>query len=127
MDNQEIIIGILEVSVVAILSCAIFFYLNNNLGVKPKTILIINLVCMGAIPLYGIIAMRQKWEFYLLVFIFGLQTGSQQAFTRSIFSACIPKGMISPPFFFFFFAIGFLFINQPAALFFFFCLMITVK
>ena len=43
-------------------------------------------------PIYGMVAMTCQWEFYMMCLIFGLQTGSQQAYTRSIYSSNVPQG-----------------------------------
>eukprot|EP00520_Triparma_pacifica_P020309 CAMPEP_0118671000 /NCGR_PEP_ID=MMETSP0785-20121206/21767_1 /TAXON_ID=91992 /ORGANISM="Bolidomonas pacifica, Strain CCMP 1866" /LENGTH=557 /DNA_ID=CAMNT_0006565853 /DNA_START=231 /DNA_END=1904 /DNA_ORIENTATION=- len=92
MTSGDIMLGILLVSVSAILSCVLWFNVEKRLGVPPKWILIMNLVILGLMPVYGMVAMTCQWEFYVMCFIFGLQTGSQQAYTRSIYSANVPQG-----------------------------------
>ena len=91
MESSAILLGILLVSVMAILSCVIWFQIEK-LGMPPKWILIINLTILGVMPVYGMLAMTCQWEFYLMCAIFGLMTGSQQAYTRSIFSSNVPQG-----------------------------------
>eukprot|EP00518_Triparma_eleuthera_P009223 CAMPEP_0182471984 /NCGR_PEP_ID=MMETSP1319-20130603/21320_1 /TAXON_ID=172717 /ORGANISM="Bolidomonas pacifica, Strain RCC208" /LENGTH=563 /DNA_ID=CAMNT_0024672599 /DNA_START=145 /DNA_END=1836 /DNA_ORIENTATION=+ len=91
MASGDILLGILLVSVMAILSCVIWFNIEK-LGMPPKWILITNLIILGCMPIYGMVAMTCQWEFYLMCLIFGLMTGSQQAYTRSIFSANVPQG-----------------------------------
>ena len=91
MQSSAIIIGILEVSVFAVASCFLWFWLSRRFGIAPKWILITNLTCLGVLPIYALV-IRCQWEFYLVAGLFGLQTGSQQAFTRSIFSAIVPRG-----------------------------------
>jgi len=53
---------------------------------------VINLTILGLMPVYGMVAMTCQWEFYMLCLIFGLQTGSQQAYTRSIYASNVPQG-----------------------------------
>ncbi len=92
MKSADIMLGILLVSVAAVLSCILWFNVEKKLGVPPKWILILNLIILGLMPVYGMVAMTCQWEFYLMCFIFGLQTGSQQAYTRSIYSSNVPQG-----------------------------------
>jgi len=92
MASADIMLGILLVSLSAIASCVIWFNVEKHFKLRPKTILILNLVILGCMPIYGIVAMTCQWEFYMMCLIFGLNTGSQQAYTRSIFSSIVPQG-----------------------------------
>lgn len=92
MTMFEIAIGLVLVSICAVLGCFFFMHLHDHRGYSSKTLLTTNLVLMGLIPIYGQLFMREKWEFYLGVMVFGLNTGSQQAFTRSIYASFIPFG-----------------------------------
>ena len=73
MASSDIMLGILLVSVSAIMSCVIWFNVEKRLGLRPKTILILNLIILGCMPIYGMVAMTCQWEFYMMCLIFGLQ------------------------------------------------------
>lgn len=92
MSQVQIILAIIEMSFLAVLSCAIFFWIQVRFHVAPKYILIFNLCCLGFLPVYGLISLKAQWEFFLLAAIYGLSTGSQMAYTRSMFSAAVPRG-----------------------------------
>jgi hypothetical protein len=47
---------------------------------------------MGLLLPYAMIALRAKFEFYILAVIFGLSTGPLQAYGRSIYSSITPAG-----------------------------------
>ncbi|GMH89494.1 hypothetical protein TrVE_jg5672 [Triparma verrucosa] len=91
MASSDILLGILLVSIMAIASCIIWFKIEK-MGMPPKWILITNLTILGCMPIYGMVAMTCQWEFYVMCAVFGLMTGSQQAYTRSLFSANVPQG-----------------------------------
>eukprot|EP00519_Triparma_laevis_P013967 CAMPEP_0182493834 /NCGR_PEP_ID=MMETSP1321-20130603/2719_1 /TAXON_ID=91990 /ORGANISM="Bolidomonas sp., Strain RCC1657" /LENGTH=595 /DNA_ID=CAMNT_0024696703 /DNA_START=41 /DNA_END=1828 /DNA_ORIENTATION=+ len=91
MASGDILLGILLVSIMAIASCIIWFKIEK-MGMPPKWILITNLTILGCMPIYGMVAMTCQWEFYVMCAVFGLMTGSQQAYTRSMFSANVPQG-----------------------------------
>ena len=92
MTLPEISFALIEVSICAVLGCIFFLWLHEKKGVPSKTILLINLSCMAIIPVYALLFLTQKWEFYAGIFVFGFNTGSQQAFTRSIFAQNLPYG-----------------------------------
>merc|ERR1712107_466773 len=92
MSMFDIGLALIEVSICAVIGCFFFKWLHEKKGVRAKRILMLNLMMMALIPLYGIVALKYKWEFYLGIFIFGINTGSQQAFTRSIYAHHLPNG-----------------------------------
>lgn len=92
MSVSEIGISLVLVSIAAVIGCYGYQQLHNRFNVAPKTILIINLVQMGLIPVYSMVAMTTKYEFYGAILVFGINTGSRQAFTRSIFANFVPHG-----------------------------------
>jgi UMF1 family MFS transporter len=92
MAAGDILLGVLLVSIAAIASCVIWFNIEKRLGMPPKYILVANLTILGLMPVYGYFFMTCQWEFYVMCLVFGLQTGSQQAYTRSIYSSNVPEG-----------------------------------
>ena len=89
---QYIMASILLVSLCCVASCAFFFWLESKYSVNPKKILMGVLIAEGFLPVYALFALTKQIEFYFLVGVFGLLDGARQAYTRSIFTACIPKG-----------------------------------
>lgn len=101
MSGFEIGLALIEVSICAVLGCVFFMWLHESKGVSSLKILATNLAMMGIIPIWGILLMTQKWEFYAAIFLFGINTGSQQAFTRSIYAHHVPTGRESEYFSFY--------------------------
>jgi len=92
MSMSQILLGLIEVSIFAVAGCYFFKWIHERFRVSAKYILILNLCLMGILPIYSLFFMTQVWEFYFLIFFFGINTGSQQAFTRSIFAHNLPCG-----------------------------------
>lgn len=91
MGIDEILYALLGISIVAVLGCAFFLWLHEKKGISAKHILAINLSLMALIPIHAFF-LKTKWEFYLGIAVFGINTGSQQAFMRSIFAQNLPNG-----------------------------------
>lgn len=85
-------VALIEVTLLGILGCVFFKWLHESRKWRSKDILVLNLLFLGLIPLYGLLALTHTWEFYLAAAVFGFNTASQQAFTRSIFAHHIPRG-----------------------------------
>jgi len=47
---------------------------------------------MGTLPIWAALSLKTAAEFYMVAALFGLNTGSYQAFTRTIYSTLIPYG-----------------------------------
>ncbi|KAF9577006.1 Autophagy protein 22 [Lunasporangiospora selenospora] len=98
--NSALIIVALIQYVCAGLGMWFWIWLQNNKGVKPKTVIIINSCLFGLIPVYCLlglikgvsIGMKQTWEMYMLAAFFGLFIGAIGATNRVIFAMFIPLG-----------------------------------
>eukprot|EP00927_Polykrikos_kofoidii_P061797 TRINITY_DN56624_c0_g1_i1.p1 TRINITY_DN56624_c0_g1~~TRINITY_DN56624_c0_g1_i1.p1 ORF type:complete len:530 (-),score=40.61 TRINITY_DN56624_c0_g1_i1:14-1579(-) len=87
----EIILGVIEMSLAAVLGILIAVHVQGRFNVRPKSILLAALGLQAFLPLCGLF-MNSVWQLYVVAFAFGFATGPQQAFTRSLFSAMIPNG-----------------------------------
>ena len=101
MNTLQIGIALIEVTICGIVGSFFFRWLNEKCRIHSKTILLLNLFMMGLIPIYGLFAMTTVVEFYIAAGVFGFNTSSQQAFTRSIFAHYIPAGRESEYFSFY--------------------------
>ena len=88
---NDVLIALLLVSVVAPLGCVFFFALAKR-GFSSKQIIYMNLFLFILIPIYGMLGLKEQWEFYVLSGVFGFATGALASFTRSLFSSLIPAG-----------------------------------
>jgi UMF1 family MFS transporter len=87
ISNATIICLIIVISLTAIVGCILAFKCNAT----PKMLLIGCLFLQSSLPLYAL-KVDQVWQLFMIGILFGLSTGPQQAFTRSIFSSTVPKG-----------------------------------
>lgn len=101
MTSFQIGLAMIEVTVLGIIGCVFFKWLNEKHHVHSKTILLINLSAMTLIPIYSMFAMTNTWEFFISAGVFGFNTASQQAFTRSIYAHALPTGRESEYFAFY--------------------------
>ncbi|KAK4047976.1 Autophagy protein 22 [Microbotryomycetes sp. JL221] len=46
--------------------------------------------CATSVPMWGIVALRTRWQIYLLSVVFGVVFGAFQAFSRTCFSELVP-------------------------------------
>lgn len=86
-SDATIICLVIVISITAIVGCILAF----NCNATPKMLLIGSLCLQSMLPLYAL-KLDQTWQLFMIGILFGLSTGPQQAFTRSIFSSTLPKG-----------------------------------
>ena len=79
-------------------------WLQNRCGYSSSraciVVIVINIVAIGILPIYAVIGMSDSisWglksagEIFIFGGIFGLNVGSIQSFSRSLFSSMIPSG-----------------------------------
>jgi len=95
MTIESILVGLSVVPICSIIGCAIFKHLTTNTSMSSKTVLMI-CIPLGMIgPIYSITALTTPIEFYIMAAFLGFIGGPVQAFSRSIFSNCIPNGQES--------------------------------
>ncbi len=92
LGMTEILIGLLIVSVFAVIGCILFSFIGSRWKVSEFRLLQVSLVGMGLLPMYAMVALTRPVEFYVLCIFFGLFTGPQQTYTRSLFSSAVPSG-----------------------------------
>jgi len=93
----QIGITLLLVTITGAAGCLIWWKIQTTFKISQKHVLMANLSLMGIIPLWGFIGMKTgsktaDIECYLAVILFGLNTGSQQAYTRTIYATLLPYG-----------------------------------
>eukprot|EP00854_Cymbomonas_tetramitiformis_P019750 gene19750-23625_t len=97
--------GLIVISVLAPLSAFVgnFFFLKlqTMLDVKSKNMLLLNLSILALLPLWatfgwftppGGIGLKNEWEMYVFAVIYGLNLGSVQSYSRTVFADLIPAG-----------------------------------
>lgn len=85
-----------------VIGCLLWLRLSKN-SLQPRTVVLINLAIMSALPIYALLILRTKIEFFIVAAVYGLQVGAAQAFSRALFSDIIPKHLEGE--FFSFFAV----------------------
>ncbi len=66
--------------------------LSRKYNLVTKQIILVNIAIIGLIPLYAVIALKTRGEFFAVVAVFAFNYGSCMAFTRAIFSSLLPLG-----------------------------------
>lgn len=88
----QIGISLLLVSFSAVFGCFAWWKIQTSFKIAQKHVLMLNLALMAIIPVWAAGGIKTDIEFYIAVCLFGLNTGSQQAFTRTIYSTLLPYG-----------------------------------
>jgi UMF1 family MFS transporter len=96
----QIGITLLLVSASAVFGCWAWWKIQVYTKISQKHVLMLNLALMAIIPVWAR-GIKSDIEFFLVVVLYGLNTGSQQAFTRTIYSTLIPYGRESEYFSFY--------------------------
>ena len=91
LNVKELTLGMIIVSLSSFISVHLWKFLLKQFSLQPKTILMANILIMCYIPISGIF-MTTKLEYYIAIIVFGLVSGSEQSFSRSIYAQYIPSG-----------------------------------
>lgn len=91
MSSYQLGITLVIVSIAGVCGCFLFMKIHKA-GISAKNIILINLMLVGCIPLYAMYQLTTVEEFYVAVALFGINMGSQAAFTRSLYARFIPTG-----------------------------------
>ncbi|KAF9157224.1 Autophagy protein 22 [Actinomortierella ambigua] len=99
-SNDSLIIAALIQYVTAGAGITFWIYVQNNRGVKPKTVVVANAFLFGLIPLYCLlgliesspIGLKSVTELYVLALFFGFFIGAIYSSNRVVFSQLIPLG-----------------------------------
>ena len=100
LANKDIALLLIISLFGAFLGNALFTWIAKKWNIRHKLMLIFHLVSMGMLPIWILIGMIpgvpiglvHKWEFYVLVSIFGLNVGSLQSYARTVYALLIPIG-----------------------------------
>ncbi|KAF9969641.1 Autophagy protein 22 [Actinomortierella ambigua] len=98
--NDTLIIAALIQYVTSGAGISFWVYVQNNRGVKPKTVVVANAFLFGLIPLYCMLGLIEKSpiglksipELYVLAAFFGFFIGAISSSNRVVFSQLIPLG-----------------------------------
>ncbi|KAG0336623.1 Autophagy protein 22 [Podila humilis] len=100
VGNTALILAALIQYFCAGISMWFWVWLQNNRGVKPKSVVIINSCLFGLIPVYCLlglidsfpVGLKHGWELYMLASFFGLFIGAIYSSNRVVFAQFIPFG-----------------------------------
>jgi len=92
MSTTEVMMALVLISLVAPLGCIFWLWLESKFHLHVKTMILLNLFIFCLLPIYGLIGMTSKMEFYALGLVYAMVTGAEQAFTRGAFAEMIPHG-----------------------------------
>lgn len=99
-SNTSLIVAALIQYICAAVSMWFWIWLQNNRGVRPMRVIIINSSLFGLIPVYCLlglipgnpVGLKQIWELYMLAAFFGFFIGAIYSSNRVVFSQFIPFG-----------------------------------
>ena len=97
---------IVESMISAALGSIFGIWLQKKTGWNSKQMIIYHICVIMILPFYSILGLiegitfglKQKWEMYLFVFVFTVNMGSVQSFSRSTMAVLIPHGYESKMF-----------------------------
>lgn len=92
MNSPEVVLSLILASLTSVFSCFLFKFIHDKIPFAAKNILIIKLVLMALLPVYSMVFLTTKFEYFGAIAVFGMNNGSQPAFTRSIYANIIPQG-----------------------------------
>ncbi|KAF9334498.1 Autophagy protein 22 [Podila minutissima] len=100
VGNSALILAALLQYFFAGVSMYFWIWLQNNRGVQPKTVVIINACLFGMIPVYCLlglidsfpVGLKNQWELYMVASLFGFFIGAIYSSNRVVFSQFIPFG-----------------------------------
>ncbi|KAF9977864.1 Autophagy protein 22 [Actinomortierella ambigua] len=98
--SQELIVAVLIQFVAAGLAIAFWVYLQNQQGVHPLKIVILNSALFGLLPMYCLlglieaspVGLKHLWEVYMIAAFFGVFSGAIYSAARVVYALFIPYG-----------------------------------
>lgn len=98
--SMELMLLLIEVPLLGLIGNYLFLWIKNRFGLESKTMIVINLCILLALPVYSFIGfipsapfgMKKIWELFIFGACYGLNIGSIQSFARTVFIALTPPG-----------------------------------
>lgn len=90
MSQNDLILVILMVQIVAFAGAFLFNFIASRIGTKRA--IIVSLLIWSAVAIYASTLLRTIPEFWVLAAVVGTVLGGSQALSRSLFSQMIPQG-----------------------------------
>ena len=100
MPSMRLGLMVILINIMAAAGNLLFMRLQRRLGYGSKKMVVLNLACLAVLPVWGMlgfvegstIGLKSEAELYGFAVVYGLNLGSVQSYTRTLFCDLIPRG-----------------------------------